>query len=232
MGDEILKKIVLTFTLLLSTSLFADAKLTVEKATIQNGNTARFTIEAKGKKDIKLPKITSVAGYEVNQAGGGGSFGSSGKGLSETYSFTPDADVTIPSYTVMIDGKAYKTKPASIKVIGNSLERYDKLFKAINKKRYGLTEKEIEKTKSPFVLVKQKIVSADGNNTSEPVYILKGIINDRANINGRWYKLNDTIDEYKLTKIKSNSVTIDNAGNPLELKMNTKGKENVVITIE
>lgn len=114
----------------------------------------------------------------------------------------------------------------------NPYKEYDKLFNAINKQRHGLTNAQIDKTKNPFILTSKKNVSSpDTNSSAEPVYVLKGIINKSANINGKWYKLNDTINEFKLTKIKDGSVILDNAGNSLELKLNNKGKENVIITI-
>ncbi len=112
-------------------------------------------------------------------------------------------------------------------------KKYDDLFSAINKKRYGLTAQDIEKTANPFIVVSRtkKTSEKDGNVTegsNEPVYKLKGIMNNSANINGTWYKLNDKIDEFKLKKIKNNSVVIGSAGSSLELKL-YEGKENVII---
>lgn len=110
---------------------------------------------------------------------------------------------------------------------------YDDLFNSINKKRYGLSNNKIDKTKDPFIVnSKADTESQSDENTTgnvAPTYVLQGIMTDMANINGHWYKINDTINGHKLIKINNNSVTLDNAGSELKLEFH-KGKENVIIT--
>lgn len=110
-------------------------------------------------------------------------------------------------------------------------QELDRLFQAINKKRYGLTQEQINTTKDPFMLEteKQKIKKDDANSTTlAPVYALQGIINNKANINGIWYNIDDKINEYKLKQINSDSVVLDNVGNKLKLTLE-KGNKNVTI---
>ena len=51
-------------------------------------------------------------------------------------------------------------------------------------------------------------------------FILNAIINDSALINGKWYKLNSKIFNYKLSNIKGTTVIL------------TKGKIKVVLTTD
>lgn len=115
---------------------------------------------------------------------------------------------------------------------------YDKLFNSINKKRYGLSKSNINATQNPFALSKtmeykkEKKKKNDTNNTikkAEP-YNLIGIISDRININGKWYKIGDVINNYEIIKINNHNAILQNGDKKLELRLN-KGKNGVVIKI-
>ncbi len=108
-------------------------------------------------------------------------------------------------------------------------KQYDDLFNAINEKRYGLTVEEIDKTQNPFAIIDKKQDSNDSQASDEPTYKLKAIMNGSVNINGKWYKLNENIGEFKVKKINDTSVIIGNSGNSLELKL-YEGNKNVIIT--
>lgn len=90
---------------------------------------------------------------------------------------------------------------------------FDELFDSINKKRYGLEDRAIAKLKNPFILKKRLDKQDDGkikNVKNEGSYKLNAILSNRALINNTWVKLHQFIKEYKLVKIKSNSVILDN----------------------
>ncbi len=111
-------------------------------------------------------------------------------------------------------------------------KEYDDLFNAINKERKGISEKDVDKTENPFVSADKSLVTEENNNSKaskEEVYVLKGILNNSANINGNWYKLNEKIGEFTILKIKENSVIIGSSGSSLELKL-YEGNKNVIIT--
>lgn len=226
----------------LCSSLYAEVKLSVNSNQITAGDTVEFTISADGEKDIKIPDITKIENYSVSTIGSGSSSSggtilghkNSHKIASRTFTFTPEVDIVIPSYDVVVDGKTYKTQPATIKVLANKkYQQYDNLFDSINKKRYGLTNQTINRTKNPFIVTKKAvdINLSDANSTEAltPRYSLQAIINYKAKINGSWYRINDNINEYKLKRIKSRSVILDNAGSELELNLD-KGRKNVKIT--
>lgn len=128
-------------------------------------------------------------------------------------------------------------KAGSAPKLGSSMYKmYDDMFNKINKKRHGLTDEEISQTKNPFIVkhpIKQDAnVSAQDFDVADdtPTYVLYGVLNDRANINGVWHKEGEIIDGLKIDKIKTNSVILDNSGKSLELKL-YKGRKNVEITV-
>ena len=101
----------------------------------------------------------------------------------------------------------------------NEIKKYDDLFKQIGEKRVGASNKRIDSIKNPFILVYKKNISLDGNTTlkSRIIYTLNAIFNNKAKINGKWYKLNSNVNDYKLVKISSKSVIIKNEHSKKEL---------------
>lgn len=107
----------------------------------------------------------------------------------------------------------------------------DQLFDSINKKRHGLTSEKISATKDPFKIneTSQKVTKKlDNNDSMVQVYVLRGILNNKANINGLWFSIGSKVNEYKLKQINSDSVLLDSVGNKLKLMLE-KGNENVII---
>ena len=103
--------------------------------------------------------------------------------------------------------------------IKNEIKEYDTLFEQIGQKRVGVSNSEINIVKNPFLMTNVKTVIKDGNTTKiEKVkYVLSAIFSSKAKINGKWYKLNNEIDDFKLTKISSNSVIMRNEHSKKEL---------------
>ncbi len=102
----------------------------------------------------------------------------------------------------------------------NKMKEYDKLFSQIGEKRIGVSNTKINMLKNPFLMTYKKVVIKDGNSTKEikkPKYILTVTFNKKAKINGKWYKLNSKLDNFKLINIRSNSVIIQNEHSKKEL---------------
>ena len=102
----------------------------------------------------------------------------------------------------------------------NHIAEYDKFFAAIGKKRVGVSENKINSVKNPFIMSYPKIVVKDGNGTvliKKPTYVLTVIFDNKAKINGQWYKLNSELGEFKLASISSKSVIIKNEHSKKEL---------------
>ena len=103
--------------------------------------------------------------------------------------------------------------------IKKEIKEYDTLFEQIGQKRVGVSNSEINIVKNPFLMTNVKTVIKDGNTTKikKIKYILNAIFSKKAKINGKWYKLNNEIGDFKLTKINNNSVIISNGHSKKEL---------------
>ncbi len=100
--------------------LLADVTASVDKRAIYPGDSVTYTISATGS-DIEFPKIDTIEGFSVNDSGVSTNIviinGNMKKTKKHLYSFTPDKNVTIPSFIVKVDGKEYKTAPIAIKIL-------------------------------------------------------------------------------------------------------------------
>lgn len=103
--------------------------------------------------------------------------------------------------------------------IKNKTKEYDKLFQQIGEKRIGVSNKKINEIQNPFIMADKKNILVDGNVTTanKIIYSLNAIFNDKAKINGEWYKLNNQIGDFKLVKIGSKSVIIRSEHSKKEL---------------
>jgi len=99
------------------------------------------------------------------------------------------------------------------------IKEYDTLFEQIGQKRVGISNSEINTIKNPFLMTNVKTKIKDGNTTKikKITYILNAIFSNKAKINGKWYKLNDEIGDFKLFKISNKSVIINNGHSKKEL---------------
>ena len=111
-----MKKLII---LLLPFLLFAQVSLSVNKTHLTKGEELIVTITASGK-NIKFPDINNIAGYNVIGTSVVSSIevinGAMSEKLSKSYIILPDKNLTIPSFTVEVDGKIYKTKPIKVTV--------------------------------------------------------------------------------------------------------------------
>jgi len=110
--------------LLLPIWLFAaQVEISVNKQEVVVGDRVTFTITADGY-DVTFPWVDEIDGFPIieqvehtNMTIVNGDFH---KSLSKSYTFEPTHDVTIPPFTVEVDGQTLKTKPLKIKVVQSS----------------------------------------------------------------------------------------------------------------
>lgn len=115
------------------------------------------------------------------------------------------------------------------------IKKYDEIFTAINQKRLGLEDKDIESTVSPFVSNQvQSALSQDSNETYDDSQsdslVLKAIFGDRVKIGRNWFKEGDIVGSYTLKKINKKSAVLANENETIDLNL-TQGNENVIIAI-
>ncbi len=105
-----------------------------------------------------------------------------------------------------------------------NIQKYNTIFEQISKKREGLSDKELSKVVTPFVNNRVLKIIKDKNVTkSKPIILrLYGILDNKANINKKWYKINSKIYDYRLVKIKNISVVLKRKRKRLELFLRKK----------
>ncbi len=114
--------------------------------------------------------------------------------------------------------------------LDNEVKSYDKIFEKIAERRSGADVVMIDKLSNPFI-----VIYSDGNNsdanasTQVTSYILEATFDQKAKINGTWYKRLDTVGAYKLTNIRHDSVILRNEIEKKELLIRTKDESNVKI---
>lgn len=106
--------------LFLTINSIAEVKVSVSSPSIYKGDTVNFIITADGQ-DITFPQIDEI---EENYIIGTSSSQSTNiingditRTTSKTYSFRPEISLTIPSFSVMADGKSYQTKTIEVSVV-------------------------------------------------------------------------------------------------------------------
>lgn len=106
--------------ILLSLSLFAGVRATVDKDMVYNGDIVNYTISIEGK-NPKFPNLNTIAGYGVRGVSTSQSVniinGNYKSTISKTYSFAPTRSLIIPSYNVSVDGKEYKTNEIRVNIV-------------------------------------------------------------------------------------------------------------------
>ena len=94
--------------------------VSVNKKTLNSGDELIITITATGKK-IKFPNIQEIDGNTIVGTSNSTNItiinGEMKENISKSFILYPQKDLTIPSFSVIVDGKVYKTKPIHIKVI-------------------------------------------------------------------------------------------------------------------
>jgi hypothetical protein len=104
-----------------------NVKAVVSDPNVVEGNGVRLMLEAAGA-DIKFPDINKIGDYVVEGTSKTSQSSyriDNGHTTSQqiekmVYSFTPTKDMTIPSFTIEVDGVSLKTDPIDIKIIKSS----------------------------------------------------------------------------------------------------------------
>ena len=126
------KKILGSITLLLLTiNLFANVDVSLSSPAVYRGDIVNYTISADGT-NIDFPKIREIDKYPIIGTSSAQSIniinGTTTRTISKTYSFRPDKSLTIPSFSVKVDGKEYKTKELKVEVLKPQASRYGEPF--------------------------------------------------------------------------------------------------------
>ncbi|WP_456404914.1 BatD family protein [Hydrogenimonas sp.] len=112
--------------LLLILPLFAGVVAKVDENPVIAGERVELEIEATGER-VEFPKIGRVGGSEVTTEGSRRLewFDANRSVVKwvQIYTFTPKKSVTIPSYTVVVDGKEERTKPIFLQVKPDARQR-------------------------------------------------------------------------------------------------------------
>nr|WP_321266004.1 hypothetical protein [uncultured Sulfurimonas sp.] len=133
----------------------------------------------------------------------------------------------------------------SATINANELSWVDTQVDAIKPPRQGMSDSEIATIKDPFVFYKNRTAkkykktkvnskrysgvknSTTSSGTSDKrleqhskPFILSAIINDSALINGEWYKVNESVDNFTLSSISRTSVVLTKGSGKLVLTTN------------
>ena len=117
------------------------------------------------------------------------------------------------------------------------IKDYQMMFQRIGEPRIGAEMTKIESVRPPFIRLEPKkkakaVVKKDGAKVAVKAktgLILQAIMNNRAKISGKWYKVGDKVDEYTLATVYSGGVFLQN--NDLQKRL-TLRKKNENITIK
>ena len=119
---------------------------------------------------------------------------------------------------------------------GNShYPEIDQLIEKVKVKRVGLSSEEIKKLKNPFISEKKlkkiiKKAKTPKKTAKKRVYYkLYSIFNNRAKINGRWYRLGSKVGSYRLVSIGSDSVLLRNKYRQLRLFLSKRKRKLIQI---
>ena len=116
--------------------------------------------------------------------------------------------------------------------LSDEVKEYDKIFEKIAEKRVGTTLDNFTKVNNPFLQTNSTQKNNDTNTTEikeSQENLLEVILANKAKISGKWYSLNESLGAYKLTKIKSNSVILENGIETKELFIRNLNATNIQI---
>ena len=130
-------------------------------------------------------------------------------------------------------------------LFGNDLAWVDEQIAAIKPARVGITDESIENLKDPFVFLEKngykKIVIQHKKVTKKKKTVVKKvkkhyipklhlqiIVNNSAKIDGKWYRVGDSIKGYKLLDIQKKSIVVSYNGKKSTLYIQ-KQKSNLKI---
>lgn len=120
--------------------------------------------------------------------------------------------------------------------LGNEVKAYDQIFDKIAEKRVGADLSRIDRTENPFIMLDSddENIQDKGNEQKElhKAFILEALLEQRAKINGIWYKKNDTIGRFTLIEIQHNRVVLRNDVETKELYIKVKDDSNFKLSYQ
>ena len=111
------------------------------------------------------------------------------------------------------------------------IQEYKMMFSKIGEKRIGANPSEIETVRPPFIRLskeeaKKVVVRKDGTKVAvQRGYELQAIVNNRAKINGTWYKVGDKIDDFTFVSIVGSGVFLKNSEFKKRLTLRKKNEK-------
>lgn len=120
-------RILVLISILVVSTFAASVKATVNDSNVVEGNSVSLTLEAIGN-DAVFPDIEKVGPYYVESRSRMSSMGISNingrsrmtKSSKLVLTFTPAKSMTIPSYSIRVDGQTLNTRPIEIKLVKSS----------------------------------------------------------------------------------------------------------------
>ena len=114
----------------------------------------------------------------------------------------------------------------SVAFSGNGVEAIDKMVSKIQQPREGAALEELASTKNPFITLKkdENITKIVVPKKRQEKFVLNGIVNQKAFINGEWHKVGDDISGYTLKYIGTRGVVLTDANNIKRLFLHRENK--------
>ncbi|WP_200764098.1 hypothetical protein [Nitrosophilus alvini] len=110
----------------------------------------------------------------------------------------------------------------------SEMTKIDSLIEKIKKERMGLEVNELKKTKDPFYYDKEyakERIKKLKKKRKGPYFRLYAILNNKAKINRKWYRLGDKISGYKLVKISQTKVKLRRGNRTVTLFIPRKNRK-------
>ena len=126
----------------------------------------------------------------------------------------------------------------------NELKWVDEQIQSIKPNRQGISNKDIDKLKNPFILLKKQDIKITNKTTKritrtkkvkyiykqktykktkkDTSFILEAIMNKTALINKKWYKVGDKINNYIIKEIAPTQVVLIKGSKHIILSTNTQ----------
>lgn len=114
---------------------------------------------------------------------------------------------------------------------GAGTEEIDRMVDQIQKPREGIAQKELSLGSDPFIVFKrdENVTKIIVPAKAEEKLVLNGIVNDKAYINGKWYKEGDEISGYTLKYVGDKGVVLTDSRHIKRLFPHKKRESLIII---
>ena len=109
----------------------------------------------------------------------------------------------------------------------------DKLVNDIKQERIGLTAKEIDTAKDPFIYTGGKYGSVLRKEKKVRYkFYLTAIINDRVKINRKWYSLGSRVGGFRISKVGRNYVLLTRNNETVRVFMKKRNNKKIKLFVK